>query len=39
MGIPFIDRRKPNPNQPSGWATGTLSDRGRSRSWLFGGGE
>src|SRR3984885_3940464 len=39
MGIPFLDRRKPNPNQPSGWATGTLSDHGRSRSWLFSGGE
>src|SRR6202034_4150410 len=39
MGIPFLDRRKPNPNQPPGWATGALSYRRRSPSRLFGGDE
>src|ERR1700679_2298951 len=39
MGIPFVARRKPNPNHPSGRATGALGDRSRSPSWLFGGGE
>jgi hypothetical protein len=23
IGIPFLDRRNPNPNQPPGWATGS----------------
>jgi len=23
IGIPFLDRQDPNPNQPLGWATGT----------------